>query len=68
MDAHSEEYHWPYTPRPDSGYAASIVFDPSGPVRAVIEDSYHLAMDLVWGAKPTFYDCLATIADARQLL
>jgi hypothetical protein len=68
VDAKSNEFRFPHTPRPTDGYAASPIFDLSSPLRPAVEASYHEVMDLVWGARPTFDECLATIHRARPLL
>jgi Nucleotidyl transferase AbiEii toxin, Type IV TA system len=68
VDAKSDEFGWGHTPRPGGGYAASLVFDPAGAVRNVAEEAYTRALNLVWGERPTFDQCLARIAEARNLL
>lgn len=68
VDAKSAEFGWGHTPRPEGGYAASLVFDPAGIVRDVAEEAYTLALSLVWGEQPTFDQCLASIAEAHHLL
>jgi Nucleotidyl transferase AbiEii toxin, Type IV TA system len=68
VDAKSNEFRFPHTPRPTDGYAVSPIFDLSSPLRPAVEASYHEVMDLVWGARPTFDECLATIHRARPLL
>jgi Nucleotidyl transferase AbiEii toxin, Type IV TA system len=68
VDAKSAEFRFPHTPRPTDGYATSPMLDPSSPLRPAAEASYHEVMDLVWGVRPTFDECLATIHRARSLL
>jgi hypothetical protein len=50
------------------GYAESLVFDSSGSARRMAEEAYELALSLVWGARPTFDECLASIRKAQDLL
>lgn len=55
--------------RPVGGFAMSPAFYDSTPeVRRVAESGYADAMPLVWGDKPTFADCIATVQDAAALL
>jgi hypothetical protein len=68
VDGKSEEFGWGHTPRPAGGYAASLVFDPGGPVRDFAQGSYSRALSLVWGPQPAFDQCLASVAAARDLL
>lgn len=68
VDAKSAEFRWPYTPRPDHGYAASIVFEASGPVRDLAAYSYEQALSLVWGEQPTFEQCMAKVRESGSLL
>lgn len=68
VDSKSAEFGWDHTVRPEGGYAASLVFDPSSIVREIAEDSYQRAMNLVWGARPTFDQCLEKIIQMRALL
>jgi hypothetical protein len=68
VDAKSAEYGWGHTPRPQRGYADGLVFDPSGPARHLAEEAYQLALNLVWGIRPTFDECLASIREAQGLL
>lgn len=68
VDANSEMYGWPATRRPDDGYGASVTFDPNGPVRREAEDSYNSAVELVWGRRPSFAECLAVVSERATLL
>jgi hypothetical protein len=68
VDAKSAEFGWDHTPRPDGGYASSLVFDPDGAVRNVAEEAYVLALSLVWGQRPTFDQCLMSVVVAHELL
>jgi len=68
VDAKSAEFGWGHTPRPEDGYASSLVFDPEGAVRDVAEEAHTMALKLVWSERPTFDQCLAGVADARDLL
>jgi len=68
VDAKSAQHGWGHTPRPRRGYADSLVFDPSGPARRMAEEAYQRALSLVWGVRPTFDECLASIRRAQVLL
>lgn len=68
VDAKSAEFGWGYTPRPLDGYASSPVFQPTGTVRETAEPTYTSALSLVWGERPTFDQCLASVARTRDLL
>jgi Nucleotidyl transferase AbiEii toxin, Type IV TA system len=68
VDANSKKHRWPFTPRPDEGYGTSLVFDPRGQVRRAAEESFSSALRLVWGPRPTFDECLASIARHTKLL
>jgi hypothetical protein len=57
VDAKGAEFGWGCTPCPAGGYAASALFDPTGPVRAIALAAYELVLDLVWG--PCRYDAAA---------
>lgn len=65
---HGIEFDPEPEPRPEHGYATSPAFQAKGRTREVAEASYRLAMGLVWGARPSFDDCLATIKDAAALI
>jgi hypothetical protein len=68
IDEHSRTAEFTFTPRPTDGYAASPLLDPSKPGREVLGRGYDAAMTLVFGERPTFDDCMATIAARAVLL
>ena len=68
VDAKSADFGWSHTPRPEDGYAVSLVFDPVSDVRDMAEQAYSQALGLVWGERPTFDEILASVAEARDLL
>lgn len=68
IDEHSGAAEFTFTPRPADGYAASPLLDPSKPGREVLERGYAAAMTLVFGERPTFGDCMATITARAELL
>lgn len=58
---------FPFTPRPQGGFAASPAFA-DGRIRDVVAASYRQAMTWVWGGKPTLDECVAIVAAHADLL
>lgn len=58
---------YPFTARPDEGFATSPAFNDDG-LMEVVRRSYELAMTWVWGEEPTLEDCLAIIKHHADLL
>lgn len=67
-DRWSDEGNYPFTPRPDGGFALSPAFtDPE--LLEVVRGSFELAMHWVWTTdKPSLEDCVATVASQSDLL
>lgn len=67
-DRWSSEGNYPFTPRPDRGFAASPAFtDPQ--LLDVVRSSFDQAMQWVWTTnKPTLEECVATVASGSDLL
>jgi hypothetical protein len=59
--AQSRRYGWPFSPRPALGYASSPAFDPAHESSGVARSAYRRASELVYGAVPTFEECLARV-------
>lgn len=68
VDERSAEFGWDHTPRPADGYANSNAFRPTGAVREAAAAGYSAALNLVWGERPTFDQCLESIAKAHDIL
>lgn len=65
---HSAAAGFPFTERPEGGYAASKAFTPDGVVRPHMDESYELAAGLIYGSAPTLDACLATVRSAAHLI
>jgi hypothetical protein len=61
VDARSEAAGWPYTPRPDEGFAASPAFAGTGEVAEALRSGYADVGSLAWGEMPSFQEALATV-------
>jgi hypothetical protein len=65
---HSAAHGWPYTPRPTGGYGNSPVFGPEWAGAAVVRRGYEVASELVYGAKPTFDECVSRVHEFAAIL
>jgi hypothetical protein len=61
VGVHSRDHGWSFAPRPDRGYAYSPAFDPKHESCELAGTAYQRAAELVYGAVPTFQDCLARV-------
>jgi hypothetical protein len=68
IDAQSRRYGWPFSPRPAPGYAHSPAFDPSHRSHEAAEAGYRRAAALVYGAVPTFEECLTRVHTNAAIL
>lgn len=68
VDARSEAAGWPYTPRPDAGFAASPAFAPTSAVHEALEAGFTDLRELVWGELPTVSDAIETVRAHAGLL
>jgi hypothetical protein len=68
VDSRSAEFGWDSTPRPEDGYASSPAFRPTGAIREAAVAGYSNALNLVWGDRPSFDQCLDSIAEAHKIL
>jgi hypothetical protein len=68
IDGHSENAEFSFTPRPDVGFGASPLLDGDSPCQSVARQGFATAMDLVYGHKPSFDDCIETIRAHAGLL
>ncbi len=68
-DRISEAFGWSFSPRPAGGYGSSPAFDPAHPVHAVLRPAYARVLNsLVYGARPTYDECLATVRRYGMLI
>ena len=58
---------FPFTPRPEAGFAESPAFN-DAELMAVISQSYNIALTWVWGERPPLDECLETIKSHAALL
>lgn len=68
IDARSEAAGWPFTPRPEAGFAASVAFNPTTEIVAAFESGFVQLAELVWGELPSVADSLDEIRSRSQLL
>lgn len=68
VDEYSEKYNWPFSPRPQQGYADSPVFGSDRDVRQAAQAAYENGLALVWGERHAFSDVLATVEEFAHLL
>lgn len=66
-DAWSAHGGFPFTPRPDIGFASSPAFN-DATLMDVIARSYDVALGWVWGERPTLEDCLDIVRANAALL
>jgi hypothetical protein len=59
---------WAFTPRPDSGFAASPIFDPGHGCREDFQAAYEAIRPLVYGEMPTFEDCIKSVLTKASLI
>lgn len=58
---------YPFTPRPDGGFASSPAFTDAS-LTEVVGASYQAALTWVWGDRPKLEECLAIIGEHAGLL
>ena len=68
VDERSRLAGWPFTPRPDAGFAASSAFNPTGEIIDAFETGFVDLAELVWGELPDVEAAIEqTRAHARYL-
>ncbi len=68
-DRISKEFGWSFSPRPADGYGASPAFDLAHPIHVVWRPTYDRVLNtLVYGARPKYDECLATVKQYAGLL
>jgi hypothetical protein len=68
IDEHSDSAGFSFTPRPHTGYCISPLLDADSPCHTALSEGYRSAMGLVYGAQPSYDECLATIRVHASLL
>lgn len=68
IEDQSRRYGWPFSPRPPLGFARSPAFDPAHQSNEPARVAYRRAATLVYGAVPTFEECLARVHAHAALL
>ncbi|MGW5383954.1 nucleotidyl transferase AbiEii/AbiGii toxin family protein [Nocardia sp. NPDC003963] len=68
VDEHSAAAGFDYTPRPAAGFADGPLLSDNAPAREILEAGYRDAMALVYGARPSIEECLASIRSNAHLL
>jgi nucleotidyltransferase AbiEii toxin of type IV toxin-antitoxin system len=68
IDDHSAAAGFSYTPRPGRGYRDSLLLDLPMTCQTVLERGYETAMELVYGFRPSFNDCLQALRAHAALL
>jgi len=66
-DRWSGKGNFPFTPRPDDGFAVSPAFTEPA-LMDIMTASYTSALDWVWGDKPSLQTCIATVLEHVSLL
>lgn len=67
-EAHSDRHGFPFTPRPEGGFADSPAWTDAAPTRRAMEQAYVVTSGLIWGSVPTFDECLAEVRAAGDYL
>jgi hypothetical protein len=67
-DAHSEQWEMPFEPRPASGYGDSPAFDPSHACGPILRAGFEAVGPLIYGATPTFAECIEIVQGAADVL
>jgi hypothetical protein len=68
IDEHSCAAGFSFTPRPDGGYGHSVLLESSHPSWKILKQGYDQVVELVYGNRPSFETCIATIAARAALL
>lgn len=68
IDEHSLNADFSFTPRPEDGFHASPLLDPQSACQGIVRQGYAAAMELVYGVRPSFDECLETIRSHAALL
>lgn len=61
VDARSEAAGWPFTPRPEAGFASSPAFIPNSEVRDALEAGFTQLRELVWGELPSVDEAIEEV-------
>lgn len=68
IDEHSRAAEFSFTARPESGLGESPLLDADNACQTIARQGYAAAMELVYGGRPSFDDCIETIRARATLL
>ena len=68
VDQRSAAAGWPFTPRPDGGFATSVAFGGDDAVAEALRDGYARLADLVWGELPAFDEAIDIVRRGAHIL
>jgi hypothetical protein len=68
VERNSAEWGWPFTPRPDAGFARSPLFDPDPRRSDALRSAYEDARGLIYGSVPSIDECVGRIAASADFL
>lgn len=68
IDERSEAAGWPFTPRPEGGFADSPAFGDNPSVSDALREGYTRVGELVWARLPSFDDAIEIVRDNRSLI
>lgn len=68
IDQRSERAGWPFTPRPEAGFASSPAFQPGNQAHDALRSGYETLGPVVWGALPSYDEAIDTIHRHAALL
>ena len=68
IDERSAAAGWPFTPRPEGGFATSTAFGGDDAVTEALRDGYARLVDLVWGELPTFDEAIDIVRGGAHIL
>ena len=68
VDERSAAAGWPFTPRPEGGFATSVAFGGDDAVAEALRDGYTRLADLVWGELPTFDEAIDNVRRRAHIL
>lgn len=68
IDERSAAAGWPFTPRPEPGFATSVAFGGDDVVAVALRDGYARLADLVWGDLPAFDEAIDIVRRRAHVL
>lgn len=68
IDARSDAAGWPYTPRPEAGFASSPAFTDAPRITNALNSGYARLDDLVWGHRLSFAEAIDIVRTHHGLI